>query len=119
MTVPYSYRIVRYVHDPAAGETLNVGVVLYAPSMRFLNAIVHTHYERLSKTFSNFQGDDYRHALRRFELAVDRFREQELDDSLLVKNVAESLSGITARIWPDENLSFRLGPVLSGITDYA
>jgi hypothetical protein len=31
-TTPYSYRMLRYLHDPATGEGLNVGVLVYAPA---------------------------------------------------------------------------------------
>jgi hypothetical protein len=116
--ISYTYSILRYVHDPAAGETLNVGVVLYSPAAQYLEAMVDTRYERLSRTFANFDGEQYRQALRRFEVAIDRLREQELG-SLPLAEVPQSISDFTHRVWPDQDLSFRLGPVFAGVADRA
>jgi hypothetical protein len=39
---PYTYVVLRYRHDPLAGEFANVGVVLHAPRGRFLGAKLRT-----------------------------------------------------------------------------
>ena len=65
--ISYTYSVVRYLHDPATGETLNVGVVLWAPSVRCLAARFEHRYERLSNTFVDFKGEHYKRALRQFE----------------------------------------------------
>ena len=36
--IPYTYCLVKYVHNPAAGEMLNIGVLLCAPSISFIDA---------------------------------------------------------------------------------
>ena len=65
--VEYTYTVVQYVHDPGAGETMNIGVLLFAPEKHFLRAeFCHT-YERLSKAFVDFDGDHFKRAVRRFE----------------------------------------------------
>jgi hypothetical protein len=117
MSVSFTYRVVRYVHDPAAGETLNIGVILYAPDAGYLDARMDTRYERLSRTFARFEGEQYRTILRRFNLSVERFRERELQP-LLFSAPAKTVSDLTRQIWPDEDLSFRMGPVLAGVTEY-
>jgi hypothetical protein len=35
---PYSYAVLRYVHDIGTGEFINVGVVVSAPSVSFVGA---------------------------------------------------------------------------------
>jgi hypothetical protein len=69
--IAYTYSILRYVHDPAVGEALNIGVVLYAPSVRFLAVRLEYRYQRLSQTFAGFDGDQYRTALRQLESAIE------------------------------------------------
>ena len=44
---PYTYTVLRYVHDIATGEFLNVGVALFAPEPRFVNAVCRTNFARL------------------------------------------------------------------------
>jgi hypothetical protein len=116
MSVAFTYRILRYIHDPAAGETLNIGVILYAPTTSYVDAMIDTHYERLSNTFSGFNGENFRQVLRRFEVAVDRFRETRINVLPLLAH-PDSVDQITRQIWPDEDLSFRFGPTLGGITE--
>lgn len=116
MTTPFTYRILRYIHDPVAGETLNVGVILFTPDVPYLGVVVDTHYERLSKAFSGFNGENFRQILRRLDLAINRFRETQLD-VLPLRSLPETVDQITRQIWPDEELSFTMGPTLAGITE--
>jgi hypothetical protein len=116
MTTAFTYRILRYVHDPVAGETLNIGVILFAPGAPYLGVVVDTHYERLSKTFSGFDGENFRQILRRLEVAVSRFRQTNLD-VLPLTRLPETVDQITRQIWPDEDLSFTMGPTLAGVAE--
>lgn len=43
----YDYAVIRVVPSVERGERLNVGVILYAPTRRFLGALVHLDPERL------------------------------------------------------------------------
>lgn len=116
MTTPFTYRVLRYVHDPVAGETLNVGIILFAPGVPYLGVVVDTHYERLSKTFSGFNGENFRQILRRLDVAVNRFRQTHLDVLPLAER-PETVDQIAKKIWPDEGLSFTMGSTLAGVTE--
>jgi hypothetical protein len=39
MKTAYTYTILRYVHDTATGEFVNVSVALYAPDANFVSAL--------------------------------------------------------------------------------
>ena len=75
-TIPYSYCVIRYLHDPATGEMLNIGVILCAPSSKFVVARVGYRYERLSEAFANFDGDHYRRTLRQFSVVLGVLQER-------------------------------------------
>ena len=117
-TTPYTYSVIRYRHDPAAGETLNIGVILCAPEAMFFDVCFEYHYERLSEPFANFDGEHYRQTLRRFTTVLDDLRDR-LSPSVLFELVdpATDAAGVGRMIWPDRDLSFQLGPVLAGISD--
>jgi len=115
--ISYTYSVVRYLHDPATGETLNVGVVLWAPSVRYLAARFEHRYERLSNTFVDFKGEHYKRSLRQFETALDNLSSDLAPTLLPQTETPETVAGFIALIWPDEGLSFISGPVLAGITD--
>ncbi len=46
-TSSYDYAIIRVVPHVERGECLNVGVILYSPTRRFLGALLHYDQERL------------------------------------------------------------------------
>lgn len=115
--VPYTYSIVKYVHDPAAAETLNIGVVMWAPSCSYLGVKLEYRFERLSQTFADFDGENFKRSLRQFESAVEILN-VEYRDSLILRPVTSSdVKGVLQLVWSDEDLSFRLGATLAGITD--
>jgi hypothetical protein len=115
--IPYTYCVVRYVHDPAAGESLNIGVILWAPSAAFLAAQFEHHYERLSNTFSNFNGEHYKRSLRQFEDALERLQDEAANNLFVKSELTDDIGSIARSIWPDKGLSFQIGPVLAGVTD--
>ena len=54
--VPYSFSILRYVHDSVTQEFLNIGVAVYSPQGFFLQARCTPHYGRLNHTFGGGSG---------------------------------------------------------------
>ena len=71
MKTPYSYSLLRYVHDVVTGEALNVGVVLHAPAARDLSARIQTKYGRLTRAFPKMNGDLHRDLMRGLQAAFD------------------------------------------------
>ncbi len=69
---PYTYVILRYRHDPLAGEQVNVGVVVHAAKSGFLGAVVRRAYGRISKLFPSVDGTALRHDLINIENALQR-----------------------------------------------
>lgn len=112
---PYTFQVIKYSHDPTAGEVLNIGVILYCPELEFLEIKAEHKFERLSQTFAGFDGEGYRYVLRRFETLVDRLKENY--SQTLITTKPQDINQITAEIWPDADLSIKLGPVLAGVTD--
>ncbi|HYK00516.1 MAG TPA: DUF3037 domain-containing protein [Thermoanaerobaculia bacterium] len=115
MKKPYSYVAIKYVHDPVADETLNIGVLVYARESSFVEARFEYNYERYSQTFANFDSQRYREVLRNFEAIIEELREQ-LAAGDLFSQLPSDARAIVAKVWPDAYLSFRSGPTLRGVT---
>lgn len=117
-TIPYTYSVIRYLHDPGTGEMLNVGVVLCAPTLRIIDTRFEYRYERLSEAFVGFDGDYYRRSIRHFGRVIDVLRERlTLPHLFDVWDFAADVQSITNEVWPDQELSFQVSPVMTGITD--
>lgn len=115
MKTNYSTIILRYVHDVVTGEFANVGVVLYAPGQRFLEARFATSYERLNAMFLKIDHLHFR-ALMRY--MANRFDElgAEIRDGLSVPPV-NALSEIVRQVLPSDDSSLQWSQQAGGIAD--
>ncbi len=112
--IAYRYRVMRYVHDPAAGEALNVGVLLFAPDCAFLGFQFAATYGRLSDAFVGFDGNAYRRHIARTEGFLGRLS-KDVQNRLNLFGVSDDFDTITRAAFPDLGAGFQAGPVFSGI----
>lgn len=111
---PYTYTVLRYVHDTGTGEFANVGVVLTSPAARYADAILRPTYGRLSKMFPGMDGDHFRRVIRhlqsRFDELASRVRE-EMDLGQMPGSALELAHGVIAA----DDSSFQWSPMGSGL----
>jgi len=117
MKTTYSNITLRYVHDVVTGEFANIGVVLYAPEQRFLEARFTTSYERLNAIFLKIDHPHYR-ALMRY--MANRFEEIAADirDGLHIPPVT-TLNEIVRQVLPPDDSSLQWSEPGGGFTDEA
>src|SRR6266404_4453483 len=117
MKTNYSSIILRYVHDVVTGEFANIGVVLYAPEQRFLEARFATSYERLNTIFLKIDHLHFR-ALMRY--MANRFDEiaAEIRDGLQVPAVT-ALKEIVRQVLPPDDSSLQWSEPGGGFTENA
>jgi hypothetical protein len=96
---PYTYTVLRYVHDTGTGEFANVGVVLTSPAAHYAAAILRPTYGRLSKMFPGMDGDHFRRVIRHLQGRLDelaaRLRE-EIDLGQTPGSALEMAHGVIA-----------------------
>lgn len=115
--ISYTYCLVKYVHNPAAGEMLNIGVLLCAPAELYFEARFNHYYERLSNTFADFNGDHYREIIKDIESSLSRIRDLHSSSTLFViKERIETTEQLASQIMPDKGLSIQFGAMLAGLT---
>ncbi|WP_114939437.1 DUF3037 domain-containing protein [Mucilaginibacter endophyticus] len=66
----FEYQVVRYLHDRTTGEFVNVGIVLFEPESRFLDAKVLTKFSRISNFFEEFNGYFLLSTLKHFQKEI-------------------------------------------------
>jgi putative addiction module component (TIGR02574 family) len=116
---PYSFCILRYAHDPIAGECLNVGVLLVSEHAAFLDVRLEYHFERLSSAFAGFEGERFKQVLRHFEAAIEQERRGMFVTKELFGAGRSDLTAdrIATRVWTDAGLSFRASEPMAGLSD--
>jgi hypothetical protein len=71
MKKPYSFSILRYVHDPVTQEFVNIGVALFAREAGFLRVRCTTRYERITKMFAKIDGERFRQLVSYIEQRIN------------------------------------------------
>jgi len=117
MKTTYSTITLRYLHDVVTGEFANIGVVLYSPEQRYLEARFTTSYERLNAIFLKIDHLHYR-ALMRY--MANRFEEiaAEIRDGLQVPPVT-ALKEIVRQVLPPDDSSLQWSEQGGGFTQDA
>lgn len=113
-TYPYTYTVLRYVHDTSTGEFANVGVVLSAPSASYADAILRPTYGRLSKMFPGMDGDHFRQVIRHLQSRFEEIAGRVRDEMELGQKPANAQELAFSVIAPDDS-SFQWAPMGSGM----
>jgi hypothetical protein len=111
----YSFTILRYVHDVVTGEFANVGVVLYAPEQRYLEARFTSSYERLNALFVKIDHGNYRNLIRHIG---NRFTElaAEVREGLNLAPV-QGIDELARRVLPSDDSSLQWSAAGGGFSD--
>jgi hypothetical protein len=112
---PYTYTILRYAHDPRAGETLNVGVVVHVAAERRLLVRVRNSLGRVKAAFPDLDGDAFKQALRDVERGVERIDRQIQKGGLLA--ASGDAATFARRGMPEDDSALQWSPAGSGLTE--
>ena len=109
--LPYTFTVLRYVHDITTGEFINVGVVLYSPKARVLKARMRTTYGRLRKVFPGANGEAFKRTMSYVEQSIGVAGERL---GGLFPDPAKSAVEFAARVLPKDDSSLQWSPLGSG-----
>ena len=117
MKTTFTYTVLRYVHDIATGEFVNMGVALYAPEAKYISAICNPRYGRLSKMFLdvNLQLFALGHALH--SGPVRGTCEKNLGSELPLAEKPKSIMEIAHGILPRDDSALQWSEPNGGITE--
>jgi hypothetical protein len=115
--IQYTFSVIRYVHDPAAGEMLNIGVVLCAGEIAYIDVMLEFRYERLSSTFLDFDGEHYKRVLRQLHSAITNTSKRAAGSLFALQEPLTDVDMLISIIMPDRDLSIQFGHMLAGIAE--
>ncbi|HZF12994.1 MAG TPA: DUF3037 domain-containing protein [Thermoanaerobaculia bacterium] len=116
MKIPYTFTVLRYVHDAVSGEFVNVGVILYSPSTRFLGAACTRSSQRLSRFFGRIEGDYIKSLLRHIEDGLQH-QQQEIFGTLELHPLPEDARACGERVLPLDDSALQMSPVSGGLAE--
>lgn len=114
---PYTYTVLRYVHDVATAEFVNVGVVIHCPKQRYLGAKLRRTHGRLSDVFPDLDPAAFRSAMSAIDRALRAAGEAYKKDDLLRWDA--NAASLARSVLPADDSSLQWSPVGSGLTSNA
>ena len=112
---PYSYTILRYLHDQRAGEMLNVGIVIHVPSQNLLLSRTRHTYGRMKAAFSDLDGRAFTDSMRAADRSIEAAARDLIDMRLFPY---DGDAGTLARkAMPADDSAMQWSPTGSGLTD--
>jgi hypothetical protein len=113
---PYTYTVLRYVHDVVTGEFVNVGVILHVPSLDYLGVRVRSSIGRLREIFPDLERNSFTRAMQAIERSVDVLARRTKVDGLFKSSV--DAAAMAGRVLPKDDSSLQWStPVGAGLTD--
>ena len=116
MKIPYTFSVLRYVHDPVTGEFANIGIAVYAPQAKYLNAVCTSHYGRPSNMFGQVDGDRFRQVAHYIEGELKRIG-RKLDTELPLAQPPSDIEQVLKQVLPYDDSSFQFSRIGAGLTD--
>jgi len=113
---PFTYTVLRYVHDTGTGEFVNVGVVLCAPEARYARAILRKTHGRIANMFPSFNGDHFVKVIQYLQARFDELSAdvaEGLNAPRLPQNALELASSVIAL----DDTAFQWSPMGSGLEE--
>jgi hypothetical protein len=115
MKTPYTFSVLRYVHDPVTAEFVNIGVALYAPDAKYLNALCTSRYQRLSNMFEPVDGDHFRQITRFVQSRVEALG-QRLRTELPLKAAPKNIEDLLAQVLPHDDSAIQFSSAGGGFS---
>jgi len=115
-THKYTYTIVRYVHDVATREFVNVGVILHVPSLGLVEARARPSITRLRGVFPDLDREAFQRLMQAVERCVSTVAKEVREAGLFDEGL--DAAGIAARALPKDDSSLQWSePAGAGLTD--
>jgi len=110
----YEYQVLRYIHDIMTEEFVNVGLIIYAPKLKYLNSKSTYKYSRFSSLYGDLPGKYIVKNIKHFENMIDTYSNR-INSEVSFKQY-NSIIDITSRILPKDNSSLQLSEIKKGLT---
>lgn len=114
MKAPYSFSVLRYVHDSVAQEFVNIGVAVYSKESRFLGAKCTRQYARITRMFDSIDGIRFRQLTRHIEEKLDQLGARLPGELPFEPNRA--IENLLARVLPPDDSSIQFSPAGVGLS---
>jgi hypothetical protein len=114
--IPYSFCVLRYVHDSVTAEFVNVGVAVFSTDVPFFKAKCTIQYGRITRMFDRIDGDRFKQAVRYIEEEVNRLGDRLWQRSFPFSEFEPIIGSLLNRVLPPDDSAMQFSPVGYGVS---
>ncbi|HME05596.1 MAG TPA: DUF3037 domain-containing protein [Bryobacteraceae bacterium] len=114
MRTPYSFSVLRYIHDPVSQEFINIGIAVYSREAGFLCAICTTHYARITRMFARIDGNRFRQLTRYIQEQINKIGENL--SSELPFEPSRGIEHLLTKVLPQDDSSLQFSNAGVGLS---
>ncbi len=114
--IPYSFSVLRYVHDGVTNEFVNVGVALYSGDATYLKAKCTIQYGRITQLFDRIDGDRFKQLVRHIEDEVIRVGERIKQRALPFAELGTTIEALLRQVLPPDDSAMQFSPAGFGVS---
>jgi hypothetical protein len=114
---PYSFCVLRYIHDGVTNEFVNVGVAVFSADVPYLKAKCTIQYGRITRVFDRIDGERFKQNVRYIEDEIDRLG-HELRQRVLLPSaeLGTTVEALLKRVLPPDDSAIQFAPAGYGVT---
>ena len=112
--IQYEYQLVRYTPDMVTGEFVNVGIVFYSSTEKFLSSEGIKKHKRVTNFFDKVNASFLLSSLKHINARIEKISEGIKSEL----NLGEynTITEITSRILPNDDSALQMSDVFRGVT---
>ncbi|SPF56063.1 conserved hypothetical protein [Candidatus Sulfopaludibacter sp. SbA4] len=114
--IPYSFSVLRYIHDGVTAEFVNVGVAVYAGDPPYLKAKCTIQYGRITRLFDRIDGDRFKQLVRYIEEEVTNLGEKLRQRTLPFAERGATIHALLKEVLPPDDSAIQFSPAGLGVT---
>jgi hypothetical protein len=114
--IPYSFCVLRYIHDGVTTEFVNVGVAVFSGDVPYLRAKCTFQYGRITRVFDRIDGDRFKQTVRYIEDELNRLGQKFPQRMLQFAEPEATLEALLKRVLPPDDSSIQFAPAGYGVS---
>lgn len=114
--IPYSFSVLRYIHDGVSSEFVNVGVAIYAGDASYLKAKCTIQYGRITRLFDRIDGDRFKQLVRYIEDEVTAVGYKLRQHTLPFAELGTTIESLLRIVLPPDDSAMQFAPAGYGVT---
>lgn len=114
--IPYTFSVLRYMHDGVTAEFVNVGLAVYSADASFLRAKCTSQYGRITRMFARIDGERFKQQVRYIEDEVTDLGYRLRQKPFYFAELETDLEALLKRVLPQDDSAIQFSPCSFGVS---